>query len=115
MTRLFPCQVNEIQRLEQRNSRISTHGVLGKWMLRRLFAIALSDKSVVLTFFSFLIVSLARIQTNLPPLTNERKLLDERKKHQAVLFSPGEFHTHPMVIPIQKNPDSNGRRAAGKD
>ena len=41
--------------------------------------------------------------------------LNERKKHQAVLFSPGEYHTHPMVIPIQKNPGSNGRRAAGKD
>ena len=62
------------------------HGVLGKWMLRRLFAIALSDKSVVLTFFSFLIVSLARIQTNLPPLTNERKLLDERKKTSRSFF-----------------------------
>ena len=49
----------------------------------------------------------ARVLTNPPPH-------NERKKHQAVLFSPGEFHTHPMVIPIQKkNPDSNGRRAVG--
>ena len=39
---------------------------------------------------------------------------NERKKHQAVLFSLGEFHTHPIAVPIQKNPDSNGRRAVGK-
>jgi hypothetical protein len=42
--------------------------------------------------------------------------LTNRRKHQGVfLFSLGEFHTHPMIVPIQKNPDSNGMRAVGKD
>ena len=47
------------------------------------------------------------------PSPDQSSPLNERKKHHAVLFSPGEYHTHPMVIPIQKNPDSNGRRAVG--
>ena len=49
------------------------------------------------------------------PSPDQSSPLNERKKHQGVfLFSLGEFHTHPMGVPIQKNPDSNGRRAVGK-